>query len=76
MTIPDLGPGSGSPPVEGSEREEEGIAKSGLCPACSGRFEPHQTGVISLHNAACIDDREPWPESSRSQGETRENEPE
>ena len=65
MTIPDIGhcAGSGSPPVPGSERDEGG-AKSGVCPACSGRFELHHTGDVSLHDAAEIDDREAWPESS------------
>ena len=66
MTIPDIGhcAGSGAPPVEGSERDEENAAKSGVCPACSGRFELHHTGVVTLHDAAEIEDREPWPESS------------
>ena len=66
MTIPDLGhcAGSGTPPVEGSEREEADGSSSGLCPACSGRFALHHTGVVSLHDAAEIEAREPWPESS------------
>ena len=64
MTIPDLGhcAGSGAPPVESSERDEEDGARTGLCPACSGRFELHHTGVVSLHDAAEIDEREPRPQ--------------
>jgi hypothetical protein len=65
MTIPDLGHcvGSGTPPVGGSERgDEEGRATSGICPACSGRFGLHHTGVLSLHDAAEVEEREPWPE--------------
>jgi hypothetical protein len=64
MTIPDLGhcAGSGAPPVEGSQRDEQPGATSGICPVCSGRFELHHAGVVSLHDAAEIDEREPWPE--------------
>jgi hypothetical protein len=63
MTIPDIGHcvGSGTPPVEGSERDEEGGKTSGVCPACSGRFELHHTGVVSLHDSAEVHDRELWP---------------
>jgi hypothetical protein len=68
MTIPDLGhcAGSGAPPVEGTIREDAD-EKSGVCPACSGRFELHHTGVVSLHDAAEVDDREPWPEGLDAQ---------
>jgi hypothetical protein len=64
MTIPDLGHcvGSGAPPVEGSERDESHEEKTGICPACSGRFELHPTGVVALHDAADVEDRESWPE--------------
>jgi hypothetical protein len=64
MTIPDLGhcAGSGAPPVEGSERDEGLGIRSGLCPACSGRFELHHTDVLSLHDAAEVDEREAWPQ--------------
>jgi hypothetical protein len=66
MTIPDIGhcAGSGAPPAEGSVRNEDQGLQSGVCPACSGRFELHDKGVVSLHDAAEIDDREPWPQSS------------
>lgn len=63
MTIPDLGhcAGGGAPPVEGTVKENAG-EKSGVCPACSGRFALHHTGVLPLHDAAEVDEREPWPE--------------
>jgi hypothetical protein len=66
VTIPDLGhcAGSGAAPVEGSLREENHGARSGVCPACSARFELHHTGVMSLHDAAEVDDREAWPKPS------------
>ena len=65
MTIPDIGHcvGSGGAPVAGSEREDDGT-KTGVCPACSGRFELRDTGDVSLHDAAEIQAREQWPESS------------
>jgi len=46
MTIPDIGhcAGSGAPPAEGSVRDENESLKTGLCPACSGRFELHPSG--------------------------------
>jgi hypothetical protein len=61
MTIPDLGHcvGSGTEPVHDTVREEGGTA-TGVCPACSGRVELHHTGVLSLHDAAEIEEREPW----------------
>ena len=64
MTIPDLGhcAGSGTPPVEGSERGDDRGATTGVCPASSGRFPLHHTGVMSLHEAAEIEDREAWAE--------------
>jgi hypothetical protein len=76
MTIPDIGhcAGSGSPPVDGSEREET-VRSPASAPLARGRFELHETGVISLHDAAHVDDREPWPQSSSS-GAILDNEPE
>jgi hypothetical protein len=64
MTIPDIGhcAGSGTEPAEGSVREQAQGVKSGVCPACSGRFALHPSGVMSLHDAAEIDEREEWPE--------------
>jgi hypothetical protein len=66
MTVPDIGhcAGSGTAPVEDSIQDEREGTKSGICPACSGRFELHHAGVISLHDAAEVEDRESWPESS------------
>jgi hypothetical protein len=66
MTIPDLGhcAASGTPPVDGSVREEDGGRNSGVCPACSGRVELHPSGVLSLHDAVEIDEREEWPDPS------------
>ena len=61
MTIPDLGHcvGTGTAPVEGSVRDDD-KAKTGICPACSGRVSLHPTGVLALHDAVDIDDREEW----------------
>ena len=66
MTIPDIGhcAGSGSPPAEGGVRDENEGLESGVCPACSGRFELHPSGVVSLHDAADIAEREEWPQPS------------
>jgi hypothetical protein len=63
MTIPDVGhcAGSGARPVEGSVRDDDQGAQSGICPACSGRFELHHTGVLALHDAAEVAERETWP---------------
>jgi hypothetical protein len=62
MTIPDLGHcvGSGTEPAQDTVREETGGTATGVCPACSGRFELHHTGVLSLHDAAEVEEREPW----------------
>jgi hypothetical protein len=64
MTIPDIDhcAGSGAAPAEGSLREENQGTKSGVCPVCSGRFELHPSGVMSLHDAAEVDERERWPD--------------
>ena len=66
VTIPDIGhcAGSGAPPADGSVKDENEGLRSGVCPACSGRFELHPSGVVSLHDAAAVDDREEWPEPS------------
>jgi len=60
MTIPDIGhcAGSGAEPAQGSlETTAEGIS-TGVCPACSGRFELHPSGVMSFHDAADLESRE------------------
>jgi hypothetical protein len=60
MTIPDIGhcAGSGAEPERRSIRQAAEGVSTGVCPACSGRFELHPTGVMSLHDAAEIDQRE------------------
>jgi hypothetical protein len=57
MTIPDIGhcAGSGAEPVHGSIKTTGEVASTGVCPACSGRFELHPSGVMALHDAAEID---------------------
>jgi hypothetical protein len=62
MTIPDLGHcvGSGTEPAHDTVREDRRGTATGVCPACSGRFELHHTGVLSLHDAAEVEEREPW----------------
>ena len=66
VTIPDLGhcAGSGTPPVDDSVRDENQGRTSGVCPACSGRFDLHHTGVMSLHDAAEAGEREAWAQPS------------
>jgi hypothetical protein len=66
MTIPDIGhcAGSGAAPAAGSRRDENDGSKSGVCPACSGRFALHPSEVVSLHDAADIAEREEWHERS------------
>jgi hypothetical protein len=74
MTIPDIGhcAGSGAEPAHGSIQTAEDGAPSGICPTCSGRFELHPSGAMSLHDAAEIDQREvldsPTPERSGHPG--------
>ena len=46
-------------PIAGRPRR-----RSTTPPACSGRFELHPSGVMSLHDAADVDEREQWPEPS------------
>ncbi len=60
MTIPDIGhcAGSGAEPSHGSIETTEGEASTGVCPACSGRFDLHPSGVMTLHDAAEIEQRE------------------
>lgn len=60
MTIPDIGhcAGSGAEPAEGSIKTTGEEAPTGVCPACSGRFQLHPSGVMALHDAAEIEQRE------------------
>jgi len=60
MTIPDIGhcAGSGAPPLEGTARATARNARSGVCAACSGRFELHDDGNLTLHASAEIEQRE------------------
>lgn len=69
MTIPDLGhcAGSGAEPARGSVEETGDGASTGICPACSGRFALHPSGVIGHHDAAEVDQREAVED--RSSGE-------
>ena len=68
VTIPDIGhcAGSGAEPAQGSGSvaDEDDGARSGVCPACSGRFALHPSGVMSLHDAAEIEEREATREPS------------
>lgn len=59
MTIPDIGhcAGSGATPVEGTVHA--GSPDSGVCPACSGRFELRGDGSLALHESAPVEEREP-----------------
>jgi hypothetical protein len=58
MTIPYVGRclGSAKPPLDGSEKDENGRA-TGLCTACSGRFELDD-GLLSEHETASEAERE------------------
>ena len=58
MTIPDLGhcAGSGAAPIHGSADTDDPV--TGVCAACSGRFELRSDGTLSLHEAAGVDTRE------------------
>ncbi len=60
MTIPDIGhcAGSGAEPVQGSIKSSGEGASTAVCPACSGRFELHPSGVLVLHEAAEVEKRE------------------
>lgn len=58
MTIPYVGRclGSGEPPREESI-ERDGETETGVCVACSGRFEV-RNGQVVEHETADADDRE------------------
>jgi hypothetical protein len=58
VTIPYVGRclGSGKPPREGTE-ESQGVGTSGVCVACSGRFDL-DNGTIVDHQTAPEDERE------------------
>jgi hypothetical protein len=58
MTVPDFGRclGSGEPPREGTEQAES-ERTTGVCVACSGRFEV-EDGRIVAHDTAPADARE------------------
>jgi hypothetical protein len=58
MTIPDVGRclGSGKAPREETE-QTDGDRTSGVCVACSGRFEI-EDGLVIAHEAAPEDERE------------------
>ena len=58
MTILDVGRclGSGEPPREGTDQNAEGRT-SGVCVACSGRFDV-EDGLVVAHQAAADDARE------------------
>jgi hypothetical protein len=58
VTIPYVGRclGSGKPPREGTE-ESQGVGTSGVCVACSGRFDL-DNGTIVEHETAPEDERE------------------
>lgn len=70
MTIPDIGHcvGSGTEPARGSIQETGDGASTGICPACSGRFALHPSGVIGLHDAAEVDQRETVEDGSSGEG--------
>jgi hypothetical protein len=52
MTIPDIGhcAGSGSAPLEGTIRGD-GDERSGVCGACSRRFDLREDGTLSFHRS-------------------------
>lgn len=58
MTIPYVGRclGSAGPPLEESRQVDDG-RETGICPACSGRFELHD-GRLVAHETAPDDERE------------------
>ena len=62
MTIPDVGRciGSREAPRDGSVHSE-GASETGVCVACSGRFELRD-GMIVEHKTAAADEREAVPE--------------
>ena len=62
MTIPDVGHclGSGEPPREGTEQTER-ERRTGICVACSGRFDLEDGRIVS-HHAAPDEEREGFDE--------------
>jgi len=58
VTIPDIGhcAGSGAAPIEDTAEGDE--PATGICPACSGRFELRSNGTLSFHEAAPVEERE------------------
>ena len=44
----------------GTVERREDAGATGVCPACSGRFPLDHSGMISLHEAAEVDEREAW----------------
>ena len=58
MTIPDVGRciGSGEPPRDGTVQTES-ASETGVCVACSGRFELRNEVVVE-HETAAADERE------------------
>ena len=60
MTIPDIGhcAGSGGKPIEGTVNDTGTDRASGVCAACSGRFDLHEDGLLTFHDSAAIDERE------------------
>ena len=55
MTIPDLGhcAGTGASPIEGTIREDGG-RRSGVCGACSRRFDLDADGLLSFHHSIAV----------------------
>jgi hypothetical protein len=70
MTIPDIGHcvGSGAEPARGSIQESGDGTSTGICPACSGRFALHPSGVVGLHDAAEVEQREAVEDDSFGNG--------
>ncbi len=58
MTIPDIGhcAGSGAVPLEDTADGNE--PATGICAACSGRFELRSDGTLAFHEAAPVEERE------------------
>jgi hypothetical protein len=63
MTMLDVGRciGSGEAPREGTEKEDSGTT-TGVCVACSGRFEV-ESGKLVEHESAPEDERESTADS-------------
>ena len=69
MTIPDLGhcAGSGAAPIHGTP--DTGDPATGVCAACSGRFELRADGTLLLHEAAPADEREDVSDSEEQRSD-------